>query len=778
MRITQWIILGVALVTALVGLGGGALVGAYPEGPASLAAAPVGGTGRPAPSGNLQEAAGLLGGPTLTPTNTATPTNTRTPPSTRTPTRTPTATSTPNPCGLAWRVVNGTNPGSTGNTLNSVAMVSSTDVWAVGNLNDATTLNRTLTEHWNGSAWSTISSPNQGSGNNFLNGVAVVAANDVWAVGYTDSSSVNQTLILHWNGSAWSLVSSPNQGAASNILTSVAAISSGDVWAVGYYTNGSVNQTLTLHWDGTAWSNVASPNQGSGTNQLAGVTAVGTNDVWAVGYYNSGTAQTLSEHWDGTAWSIVASPSPSPTDNQFRSVAAVGTNDVWAVGYQYNVSLGYQPFMAHWTGSTWTAVTAPGAGSDNFMIGVTALAAGDVWAVGYYVRPGSDYYLTLTLHWDGTAWAIVGSPDGPGSDNRFTSVAAVSTGDVWAVGAINLSTPQTLIERYNDPCAGFSPTPTVTQTATSTPTTTVTATATNTPTAPVTATATNTPTAPVTATATDTPTNTPTNTPTPTRTPTPSTTPPPTHTPTTAPTQTPGGPPATPVPSHTPVPTATVCAVTFNDVPVGSTFYDYIRCLACRGIVGGYPCGGPGEPCPGAYYRPGNNVTRGQVSKIVSEAAGLTDPVPSAQQSFEDVPPSGTFWLWIERLSSRGIIGGYPCGGPFEPCVAPANRPYFRPNNQVTRGQLAKIVSGAAGYTETPTGQTFEDAPPGSTFYLWIERVASRGIVGGYPCGGPFEPCLPPGNHPYFRPFNQATRGQMSKIAAAAFFPACQTPAR
>jgi hypothetical protein len=141
--------------------------------------------------------------------------------------------------------------------------------------------------------------------------------------------------------------------------------------------------------------------------------------------------------------------------------------------------------------------------------------------------------------------------------------------------------------------------------------------------------------------------------------------------------------------------TPTICALTFNDVPPGSTFYDYIRCLACRGIVGGYPCGSPGEPCPGAYYRPNNNVTRGQVSKIVSESAAFSDPVPSTQQTFEDVPPSGTFWLWVERLSVRGIIQGYPCGSPFEPCVGPANRPYFRPNNNATRGQMAKIAAEA-----------------------------------------------------------------------------------
>ncbi len=233
-------------------------------------------------------------------------------------------------------------------------------------------------------------------------------------------------------------------------------------------------------------------------------------------------------------------------------------------------------------------------------------------------------------------------------------------------------------------------------------------------------------------------------------------------------------------PSRTPAPTATatVCALTFVDVPPGSTFYTYVRCLVCRGIVGGYPCGGPGEPCPGSYYRPNNNVTRGQVSKIVSQSAGFSDLVPSSQQTFEDVPPGSTFHLYIERLSTRGIIQGYPCGGPFEPCLGPTNRPYFRPNNNVTRGQLSKITSGAAGYSETPTSQTFEDAPPGSTFYVYIERIAARGIVGGYPCGGPFEPCIPPTNRAYFRPNNNATRGQMAKIAAAAFFPNCATPQR
>jgi hypothetical protein len=225
-----------------------------------------------------------------------------------------------------------------------------------------------------------------------------------------------------------------------------------------------------------------------------------------------------------------------------------------------------------------------------------------------------------------------------------------------------------------------------------------------------------------------------------------------------------------------------LCPIIFSDVDAGNPFYSYVRCLACHGLVGGYPCGGPGEPCGGStnppYFRPTANVTRGQLSKIIAGAAGFTDPIPSARQTFADVPPGSTFWPWIERLAARRAIGGYPCGGSFEPCAGPANRPYFRPNNPATRGQISKIVSEAAGYRETPTAQTFADVPPGGPFYAYVERLAARGIVSGYPCGGPFEPCVAPGNRPYFRPGHHTTRGQLAKIAVLPFFPGCDPPAR
>ena len=104
----------------------------------------------------------------------------------------------------------------------------------------------------------------------------------------------------------------------------------------------------------------------------------------------------------------------------------------------------------------------------------------------------------------------------------------------------------------------------------------------------------------------------------------------------------------------------------------------------------------------------------------------------------------------------QGIISGYSDGT-------------FRPFNDITRGQIAKIVSNSAGFSEDPGPQVYEDVPIGSPFYDWINRLSNRGHMGGYLCGLiPEEPCISPDNRPYFRPNASATRGQLAKIVANA----------
>src|SRR6266704_482285 len=95
----------------------------------------------------------------------------------------------------------------------------------------------TLIIKWNGSKWVLVSSPNVGQDFNFLDGVAAISANDVWAVGNSYDGTTTSTLTEHWNGKKWSIVPSANTGSFSN-LVAVAAVSSTDVWAVGETTSG------------------------------------------------------------------------------------------------------------------------------------------------------------------------------------------------------------------------------------------------------------------------------------------------------------------------------------------------------------------------------------------------------------------------------------------------------------------------------------------------------------------------------------------------------------
>ena len=68
------------------------------------------------------------------------------------------------------------------------------------------------------------------------------------------------------------------------------------------------------------------------------------------------------------------------------------------------------------------------------LTGITARSASDVWAVGYTTGPK-----TLTLHWDGTTWTTVSSPD-VGSASQLTSVSASpGAAIVWAAGYSGVS---------------------------------------------------------------------------------------------------------------------------------------------------------------------------------------------------------------------------------------------------------------------------------------------------------------------------------------------------
>jgi len=358
-----------------------------------------------------------------------------------------------------FSIQNSPSPDAQGNTLNAVTAVSTSDAWAVGykhdnNLNDS----RTLALHWNGSNWATVSTPNPGSTpncrnsntGNVLNSVAAVSSNDVWAVGFSFTcTALLRPMILHWDGSSWKAVPSPKLRTNDNsALNGVIALASDNVFAVGFQpaSNGAV-LTLVEHWDGTAWTVMPSPSPTTG-NVLSAVSANSATDIWAVGTRTdqaTTSIQTLVEHFDGTTWKVVPSPNPLPksplNQNVLTSVAATSATDVTAAGLLNDANnQRVLTLVEHWDGSKWSVISTPNqstaAGAANAFRGVAAVSGSDVYAFGFFedaATNGQDK--TLVEHFDGTAWSIIASPTRDTSQQLNGAFVLPGTTNTWSVGA-------------------------------------------------------------------------------------------------------------------------------------------------------------------------------------------------------------------------------------------------------------------------------------------------------------------------------------------------------
>jgi hypothetical protein len=188
-----------------------------------------------------------------------------------------------------------TSPNAAGGNvtdLNGVACPSVNSCFAVGGHSVGPNVFLSVVEHWNGSKWSKVASPNGlgSSFSNFLEGVSMHSATDGWAVGnYDNINGKQQTLTEHWNGSGWKIVKAPDPGGdlQQNSLMDVADLSASNAWAVGSYSNGSDTKPLVLKWNGRAWKQHADQTPTPGDpGEAEAVDASVKTDVWWGGSLN------------------------------------------------------------------------------------------------------------------------------------------------------------------------------------------------------------------------------------------------------------------------------------------------------------------------------------------------------------------------------------------------------------------------------------------------------------------------------------------------------------
>lgn len=358
--------------------------------------------------------------------------------------------------------------------LRDVSIVTSDNVWAVGC--DG------IAAHYNGSAWSLVSTPTQ----NDLQAVAMTSATDGWAVGVEGT-------ILHYDGTDWSVATSPTQ----QHLNDVAVIASNDAWAVGGLNTG---EGVILHWDGAEWDTFASPT----TRGLRSIHMLSATEGWIAGSTGVGIPRTILR-WDGTQWALAGGDSTInsvlyavhmssstrgwavgetigdawvlryqdgnwspwgdgrlPHKREAYDVYSISEDDAWIVGengfiYRFDGTdwyvfdrhpggtalhaidflgnegwaVGNLGTIMYFDGQTWTTVheALP---TEGYIMGVDMFTQTDAWAVGFvghlwFYYPGGNFI----LHYDGSMWQGVGY--GPDVSTLY-GVDMVSTTEGWAVG--------------------------------------------------------------------------------------------------------------------------------------------------------------------------------------------------------------------------------------------------------------------------------------------------------------------------------------------------------
>jgi Leucine-rich repeat (LRR) protein len=171
--------------------------------------------------------------------------------------------------------------------------------------------------------------------------------------------------------------------------------------------------------------------------------------------------------------------------------------------------------------------------------------------------------------------------------------------------------------------------------------------------------------------------------------------------------------------------------IVFPDVTETYRFYEEIKFLTAKGIINGFPDGN---------FHPNETVTRAQAAIMIGRALDLDETIRPT--IFDDVKSASMASGYIASATEKGIITGFPDGT-------------FRPNDPVTRGQMAIIISRAFELKEE-SSYVFPDVSTQSSSYVHIKRIMAEGITTGYPDGT-------------FRPSKKLIRGEFSAFMARAW---------
>jgi len=354
--------------------------------------------------------------------------------------------------GTAWTLQTVPNPaGATRSILLDVSCSNARTCTAVGGYRDSRGVQQTFVSRWDGTSWTTQTSPNPaGSTNSVLQNVSCLDHDACVAVGDWVNAGSWQPMAMYWNrASSWALDTTPNpSGATFALLDGVECRMT--CKGIGWYTEGGRNRTLGMKRGAPSWTQQTMPSPAL-SSFVDGLSCVTAASCIAVGRQvaegmTSGTAQTFS--WNGSAWSSAGQPAPvGAVTSDLRNVSCTSSSACTAVGYYTNSARVEIPYAARYTGS-WSVQTVPlPAGiAAGRLAGVSCTTSTACTAVGRYVN-GSGVYQTFAATWNGTSWSVQTTPTAPSAAQELFSVSCTASEACTAVGTSAWSNP--LVLRWN-----------------------------------------------------------------------------------------------------------------------------------------------------------------------------------------------------------------------------------------------------------------------------------------------------------------------------------------
>ena len=150
-------------------------------------------------------------------------------------------------------------------------------------------------------------------------------------------------------------------------------------------------------------------------------------------------------------------------------------------------------------------------------------------------------------------------------------------------------------------------------------------------------------------------------------------------------------------------------AAGFSDVPANATHADAIDALVEAGVIKGFPDGS---------FKPSAKIKRGDAAVMVARALGILDgKIPATTLTDLDNANAETKEA-IAKLAAAGHVSGFEDGS-------------FRPNDSITRAQMAKYLANAFGLPIADGITKFTDVNENSALAKYVDALADAGITLG-----------------------------------------------